>query len=461
MLKKWPIVGISIVMAASLSACGETTATKPASDSVAKSNEKSSEKSGEKTKLLFWTPDRGASDHIKAEVKKFNETNKDNIEVEVNIMAENYEQSLEIAYASNQAPDIIRVNNFTSYTKKGYLEPLNTYLTEDLKKRFNGLTFEDGNMIDGKIYSLPNYGLTQRLIYNVELFEKAGIKSPPTTLKEMVEAAKKITEVGKASGAYGFAENFKGNGFSRVALPIGNLSGTNQFDYKTGKFDFTGLKPIMEALRQMKQDGSIIPGSEMLDIDPLRAQFAEGKIGMYINHAGEPIVFKSQFPAKIKWAAAQVPTIDGTINGTVAFSNAYTFLGLGSKSANKDKAWKFLEYMYSDEILKSYQEDAVGVSAVPSVLKQSPKTNVTNFELFLPTKYDALLPAAPAVAPEGMSVDSIFTKYLLEGGDADAIIKDLNTRYNTALDKAKQSGLTKITGDPKFDFKSYQGQLTK
>jgi multiple sugar transport system substrate-binding protein len=38
---------------------------------------------------------------------------------------------------------------------------------------------------------------------------------------------------------------------------------------------------------------------------------------MYINHSGEPGVYKNQFPAKIKLAAAMVPTVDGKVNGAV------------------------------------------------------------------------------------------------------------------------------------------------
>lgn len=39
----------------------------------------------------------------------------------------------------------------------------------------------------------------------------------------------------------------------------------------------------------------MLPGVESLDIDPLRAQFAEGKIGMYMSYSSEPGVYKNQF----------------------------------------------------------------------------------------------------------------------------------------------------------------------
>ena len=127
---------------------------------------------------------------------------------------------------------------------------------------------------------------------------------------------------------------------------IGSLSGTSVVDgynYKTGQFDLSVYKPIVEALRQMKQDGSMLPGVESLDIDPLRAQFAAGKIGMYFNHSGEPAVYQSQFPTKINWNAALPPTIDGSQKGTVSVI-AGNYIGISKSTANKDKAWKFLQY---------------------------------------------------------------------------------------------------------------------
>ncbi|WP_438445459.1 ABC transporter substrate-binding protein [Gorillibacterium sp. sgz5001074] len=474
-MKKKPVyMALSGALLLTMTACGSesgsgsgsSAAPSKSSAGSAPAAAATSAASGPKTKLTYWTGDRGAADHVKAEVAKYNAENKDNIEVEVTIMADNYDQSVDVAFASNQAPDIIKMSNsnFPSFTKKGYLEPLDSYMTPDFKKRFEKQLLEGGNQIDGKTYSLPNYGITWRLIYNVDLFEKAGIKEPPKTLKELVETAKKLTEAGKATGAYGFAGNFKNNGgYARSANPIVAMSGgtLDGFDFKTGKFDFTSHKPMLEALRQMRKDGSMLPGVEQLDIDPLRAQFAEGKIGMYINHASEPGVYKNQFPAKIKWSAAQLPTFDGTVKGAAPFSNATVWLGISSSSKQKDKAWKFLQYMYSPEVLKSYQEDSVGISAVPDVLAVAKKPNIPGMELFVPTKYDAMYPVVPSVTPEGKNLGDEAFKYILDGGDLDKVINDLNTRYNAALDKAKQAGTVKNQPDPNFDPAKLQGTLVK
>ena len=63
----------------------------------------------------------------------------------------------------------------------------------------------------------------------------------------------------------------------------------------------------------MLSEECAFPGCESLDIDPLRTQFAAGKIGMYFSYsAAEPGVYENQFPMdSSKWNAAPIPTVGG------------------------------------------------------------------------------------------------------------------------------------------------------
>lgn len=467
MKKKLTGVMVGMSMAVALAACGGGGTDKAASTPQGTTGATAS--SGQKTKITYWTGDRHDAEYIKQVVETFNKSNPDGIEVEMTIMADNYNQAIDIAYASNQAPDVLKTNDFISFVKKGYLMPLDDLMSAQMKERFSKLLVEEANTFDGKVYSLPATGQLWRLIYNVDLFEKAGIKEPPKTVAEMVEAAKKVTQANKDVGAYGFAGNFKNpsSAFTRVANPIASLSGTGIIDgysYKSGQYDFSAYQPLVEALRQMKVDGSILPGVESLDIDPLRAQFAAGKIGMYFNHSGEPGVYKDQFPTKVRWAAALPPTIDGNQNGTVAVL-AGNYLGINKNTKHKEAAWKFMEYMYGLDMQKSYHEKGYGISIVPDVNSTAAKPSIPGIEYFLPTKYDALYQPSPLSAVEakveGTKTGNAIIKYMLEGGDASAILKDLTTRYNTALQKARDAGDTKIKANPSFDPAALQGTLAK
>ncbi|MNO28728.1 putative ABC transporter substrate-binding protein YesO [compost metagenome] len=455
---KWMLAGVSLVLAGSLAACSSSEPDAEASGNNA---------APEKTKLVYWTIDRHDSDFIDQKISEYEGLNPD-IDIELKVMAENYTQSVDIAFSSKQAPDILRVDtgNVPTWVKKGYLESFDSYISPEMKSRFENVLINEKNTVDGKIYTLPNIGQFWRLIYNVDLFEKAGITEPPTTLAEMVEDAKKITAAGKDSGAYGFAGNFKSSsGFERIAYPITTLSktaGTEGFNFQTGQFDFGMYKEVAEALRQIKVDGSMLPGSESLDIDPLRAQFAQGKIGMYFNHSVEPSVYKTQFPTQIRWAAALPPTIDGQQNGASQVI-AGSYLAMSKDSEHKDAAWKFIEWMYSDDVQVAYQEGGYGVSVIPSVAAVAKAPDIAGIEAFLPTKLDGIYPATPMVITEGrlegLKKVDVFNKYIFDGGDLDKELQDLNTRYNAALEKAKAAGDTNIEAQPDFNAGSLQGSL--
>ncbi|MCR2805735.1 ABC transporter substrate-binding protein [Paenibacillus soyae] len=466
MKKKLGLLMLGIALAGSLTACssGGNSGSNGTNGGNAPGGEATEtpkdDKPAEKTKITYWTGDRHDADYIKEKIAAFNETNEDNIEVEMVVKTEEYDQALDIAFVGAQAPDVFRVkeNTIQTYYKKGYLEPIDAYLTEDMTTKFPRI--DNFSSFEGKTYSLPNYGSTMRLVYNIDLFEKAGIAEPPKTLAEMVEAARKITEVGKADGAYGFALNFKspGSAFGRSARVIAEMSGYGGFgyDFKTGRFDFNGFKDIIGAFKQMKDDGSMLPGSESLDIDPLRAQFAEGKIGMYLSFSSEPGVYKNQFPAKIRWAGALPPTIDGNVKGVAGFLGGQ-WMVMSNQSKNKEAAWKFMAFMYSDEVLKGYAEGGFGIPMVPHIAETAAKPQIEGIDGFFPTKYDGVWPLTPTVTPEGATNWDEFWRYVNEGGDFDKLAEDLNNRYNAALDKAIASGEVTAQPDPSFDPASMQG----
>ncbi|UKS24734.1 sugar ABC transporter substrate-binding protein [Paenibacillus sp. HWE-109] len=457
MVKKIGTVTLSVLLAGSLAACSsgkDNAATSPAASAKPTDAASAAPVKKDKTKLVYWTGDRHDMDYIKSVVQKFNDTNKDNIEVEMVVKTEDFNQAIDLAFASGQAPDVLRVkeNTIQPFQAKGYLKPIDSYLDDAIKKKFP--IIDDFNRLDGKIYSLPNYGSTLRLVYNKELFAKAGIAAPPKSLKEMVEDAKKITAVGKASGAYGFAQNFKSpeSALGRSARVIAEASGYGGlgFDFKTAKFDFSSYKDIIQSFKQMVDDGSTLPGMESLDIDPLRAQFAEGKIGMYISFSSEPGVYANQFPAKIEWAAAPVPSIDGTVKGATSFLGGQ-WLAISNTSKNADQAWKFMKFMYEDEVLKTYHEKGFGLSMVPSISAVAKKPEIKGIDGFLPAGNDGTWPLQPTVTVEGIKFNDAFFKYMISGGNLDQTIQDLNKRYNDALDKAIAKGTVKIQPNPNFD----------
>ncbi|GIP33263.1 ABC transporter substrate-binding protein [Paenibacillus sp. J2TS4] len=417
--------------------------------------------SSDKVKLTFWTNARHDADLIQDKIKHFNETNMDNIEVDFQIMTENYEQALQTAIQSDEAPDIFNAKmklKFDDLVKMNAVQPLDEFLTPELRERFgeDNLKIDRVNYLDGKVYSLPNYGSTFRLIYNKDLFAKAGLTEPPKSLDELVDYAQKITEAGKADGVYGFGINMKNpaSAFERSLVPLMRINGDDYYDWKTGKYDFSKVKPYVEAFKKMADSQSILPGYESLDIDPLRNQFASGKIGMYFSLSAEPGVYDSQFPTEIDWAVAQVPTIDGNApQGANYINGGGNWLYMSAKTKNKEAAWKFMEYMYSDDVLVPYYEQGKGISVIPSVLEKANEPTLKNFNGFAP-KDDAIWPAYITHKVEGKAWQNVIAEAILNVIPLDKAIEDLTKQYNTDLDNEEKNGKVERVIIPDFNPRS-------
>ena len=457
------IVGLMSGCSGNKAATGTSSTPAPASTAA----------SSDKTKISVWTANRSDADYAQAQVKNYNDTNKDGVQIEYSIYSDNYQQTLELSYASGNAPDVFFDTGdfFTKYVKQGYFLPIDKYMTDDYKKRFGDGGFIDGiNVIDGKTYTLGAIGTTPRLIYNKGVFQKAGISAPPKSMKEFVDDTKQITNKLKGDGVYGFAANLKSpnSAIQRTIVQILERSGSpikEGFDFSKGQYDFTAYKPILEAWKDIFSSGAAFPGCESLDIDPLRSQFANGKIGMYISwsHA-EPAVYANQFQTKEDWGVAQIPTIDGTVKGSQDINLADKWLYINGKTKNPDKAWKAMEMFYSDSFLSGYYEKGLSVVTVPSVLKvaKAPETIQKNPELAF-TNTDQTWPNLPtSVSPEGQNYYSVFASIMFGAEkNTDSALADVTKRYNAAYDKAVADGKTSKIKYDGFDPANPGKSLTK
>lgn len=437
-------VGILLASVMAMAGCGPTAST----DSTGQAQGEGNASDG-KIKLVYWSNQRHDIDYVQKKVDEFNETNDKNIEVQYEVMSENFDNNLELSFQSNQAPDIFRVKSeITPYIKKDMIIPLDDYLTdEDWEKYGDTLGIQNINMYDGKIYTLPQFGNTLRLIYNKDVFEKAGLDpdAPPTTMEELREDAKIITEKLGDQGVYGFAMNLK-NSYSalyRSLDEVARLSDMFYYDFKEGKYNFEEYSKIVQVFADMYQDGSFFPGCESLDIDPLRAQFALGNIGMYMSGYWEVSVYDSQLPTDQNWAASVLPTYDGVIDGTNTINAAGRSFVISKQCKNPDAAYEFIKFMTSDEYMIDYHEQGYGITVVPSIAEKTKPATAYGSEYFVLNDTDVIAPLAPEMAGlviEGKTFYDVFAAVIIGQMDIEEAVSQMTETYNSALEKAVSSG---------------------
>lgn len=432
-----------------------TTAAGAATTAAQTEAPKESEAAGEKTVINIWSKDRHDATYVQQKVDEYNASNTDNIQVNYQLYTDNYMQAVDMAVQSGELPDILVYQDqvFNKYFGEGQWLNFYDYMDDEMKEYFKDVIFPGSNELDGKLYFLPTCGTTCRLFYNKEIFERVGIKEPPKTLEEMVEYAKLITSELSGEGIYGFAENMKSASSGlRRSMTIGLQRETGMvegYDFAKGEYDFTPWADTLRLWTELLSEESAFPGCESLDIDPLRTQFAAGKIGMYMSYShAEPGVYQNQFPMdSAKWDCSPIPTVGGKTGGKQYFEGTSGYL-INAKSANVDAAFKAYKDIFTNEdYLVGYYEGGFGVSILPSVIeKAKPSADFQNKEWLLISDIDSLLPKPPhnaftsGMIVEGEDYCKTSEAIYYGGADVDSTLKDLTDRYNKAYQEAIKNG---------------------
>lgn len=394
-LKVMGVVG----MTASLAACGDSGSSSAAASSTAGGDD------GVIT-ISYWTTDRHDQAYLTPLIEEYNKTNSDNIYIDYQVYADNYSQMLDLAFSTDTAPDVFKLSG---------TDPLEVQVDE--KKM---------------------------------LLDRVGISAPPKTLKELVDDATLVTKQLSGEGIYGIAGNYKSamSAVMRSIDPVVQVSGGTcyGFDFKNGKYDFSSYREVLQLFREMYSTGVAFPGSESLDIDPLRTQFAAGNIAFYfsLSHA-EPGVYQSQFPTDINWNCCQIPSLSGNTDGVQNLWFGGSDKAINASTKHPDEAWKVMEFLHSDEVMGPYYTAGLGTVMIKSAVEGAePPASIETMPDLAIGANDQNWPIRPAISIEGEDYSTVAVQCIFGLKDIDQAISELNDRYNNAYDKSVADGAKRI-----------------
>ncbi|MBQ8161325.1 MAG: carbohydrate ABC transporter substrate-binding protein [Clostridia bacterium] len=391
----------------------------------------------DKTVITYWSNDRHDEAYMNEVINKFNAEH-DDIEINMVIMTDDFENSILLAYDGGTAPDIIgqsvTLKNMVDYEAVVDLAP---YIEKDeeyqkVNDPFNH-KYEGLNAIGDAIYWVPS-GMRSgvRIEYNKALLEASGFSGIPSSLPEYIEMAKKISEDGAANTPQTYGIGFTSSSpFERQLEMMAQVSGVFYYDYANGKFDFTGYKPFLEAGRELVA----VAYPDQQGVDNMRAQFAAGSFALWGNASQEAGVFTSQFPVNdFEWGVSPVPSLDGEIKGALQTNPNKGYLMMSS-CKNRDAAWEVIRYLQSEDVLKGYMEggyDLPITSYIDSIIDKSKMGRMADFSLL---DYESVYPAVPTINLIGDDYRTVLWNAIMGYAEIDDAIADLNTRYNQAYDE--------------------------
>ena len=455
-------VVVSSMAISSLAGCSGSGEKKDTNTQNAEASKKTAEDTAkeaqkEKTKIKVWARGSSADPGVNAIIDKFQKAEK-NIEIEYQYYGDNYANIVKMAIAAGTPPEVFEASTgltIPELANQDAIVPVDDLWTDDLKKQFHPDTLKQFDYLyKGKPYTIPVRISAYRLLYNKDVFKKAGLdpEKPPQTLEEMRTVAKKITEAGKGE-FYGFGLPLGvGQIWERIIDPINIAMGNGGrygYDKKTGKFDMELSKKLFNYYLDLKKDGSLFPGYITLGIDPLRANFSQGKIGMYIDGNWMVGNYAVQLKTTANWDVAPLPVFEGSTKGKYWAENGVAY-AIG-KSKNIDAAKKFYQtWITSQDLANKFMP--------------APRTyNAANEESALPVSelklqgvkgsFDTSDLEIPSIEPhkfltlKGDDRNKVFTNLYAKssngdiGKELDSAIQDLNKRYDEALEKAIADGV--------------------
>lgn len=473
LFRKLALTVMSALVVAVPVGCSAGTGSKESPAKSAGANNTESNAPKEKVTIEVWSNTRHDKDVREAMIKKYNETNRDNIVINYKIFTDNYNDQLKLALNAGKLPDL--AYNFpATLTEADYSLDLNHLITPNIRQRFDSAAFFIAPWAkNGELTSVFENTTNFKLVYNKDLFKAAGLdpEKPPATWQEMRDYAKKITAIGGGK-KYGLGLPVKQSVFWNyyVILPAarsGESYGRGGWNAVKGKYDFGIFSKYIQWWVDVNKDGSIFPGIGTYDNDMIRAQFSEGNVGMLSAATWDIGVFNDQFPAKIDWGVADFPTWDGRILGGAAYEtgNGYS---INKNSKHLEEAKKVWQFLISDEMFVELAKKGLGlytnIAAQDKSIQPTNRKGVTGFLLTPPATdypreprndFSVLNPPLKVGNQEinkSAAVFDVMNQAFLNGKDIDKQMNELSEALNKIVDANVKAGKVDLNKylDPKF-----------
>ena len=279
-------------------------------------------------------------------------------------------QRMQTEMLSNTPPDVIVFWKFmfNEYANNGQLVDLMPYIKESGydKDHFYAPALNwCSPKFDGHVYGVPDLIGPTLFFYNTDMFKEFGLK-PPTNLAELLALAPKL----KAKGVMPMVGDWQAN--INILDPLAKIQAQTTGlqpirDIIAGKATFAeteGFVKAIEIFKQLVDAGLITPQSASMDEDGAISAFVANKAAIYSNKANTVVSLERIRPADFNYDVFYVPFVENPVTQYSA-----TFGGIWSvpnKSQNPDEAWKFIEWMWSEDWQAEHISKQFSLSSVPA-----------------------------------------------------------------------------------------------
>ncbi len=316
----------------------------------------SSESSSGSADLTLWT---GFTDRelgvMKDVIADFEKTHPD---IHVKVVGGISDDKIVAAIRGGNAPDVAHSFDAGAYTgaycSNGAWIDLADYMKQDgLSDDVFPEVPRQYSQFEGTRCALPMLADVYGLYYNKDILAKAGIDSPPQTVSQLMDDAKKLTERNpdgslKVVGLDpfdGFYENVAAHWAPQWGVDWVDESGKSNLAAQPGWADM--LRWQKELIDWYGYDNLVRWQASAGDEFSAQNAFERGKLAMNLDGEWRVAFVQSEHP-ELNFGTAPLPVDDAQPD---LYGSGYTsgsIIGIPKTSGHKDEAWQLLKYLATD-----------------------------------------------------------------------------------------------------------------
>ncbi|WP_233542871.1 ABC transporter substrate-binding protein [Kocuria tytonis] len=255
--------------------------------------------------------------------------------------------------------DVVMISNYETpiWAENGWIEDLQPYI-----ERTDG--YDDQDFIgsiraslskDGDMYSVPFYGESSFLVYNKELFEKAGVRMPEhPTWPQVAEMAEKLDD--PDHGVSGIC--LRGlAGWGEVMAPLSTVMNTYGGGWFDGRWNPTLTAPetraaVTEYVDLVRDHGQ--PGAATSGYGDCITRYSQGNSAMWYDATAMVSAIEDPASSPVAGKSGYAPA---PVMNTDAAGWLYSWsLAIPTTSEHKDAAWDFVSWMTDKEYIRNVGE---------------------------------------------------------------------------------------------------------
>ena len=348
--------------------------------------------------------------------------------VSQNFQADNI-TSLRVRLVKNNFPDLITINgdyNYGSLAKTGvFYDFSKTGLQDKVQPGIAQILPSLGTGGAGQVNGIPFSNNGSGIIYNVDIFDKAGVQ-PPETWKDLISICDELKAKNIDPFLWGFKDQWTGAPmFSSISGDYLTDGVAAWYQQRTkNEVTFSGdLMPVLEKMKQIASYGN--SNKYELGYNDANQGFSKGQSAMYV-HGTYAIPAIRSYNKDINLGTFAMPADDA--KNTKVVSGVDVALTMGHQPRFEQQQLSFIEYLMQPANLKAYCDEQV---AFPTLVGMEPTDSALQglVPYFTGNK---LATYSDHNFPQAVTLNAYMQQFLIDG-DAKKFADTLDTQWNKVV----------------------------